>query len=221
MYVGKRFASPIKQGPRQKRAKHREEQKLLFSNSLTSPDRSSGETALSSTSAVSTGTSTPPPLHTTLVGQQLLANDSYEILELPSETPPHEHNTDPTVNAALLARIEFLEAENTQLLKATQHTRNELRIEDIQENDKLVRFFTGFASYTMFSAFFEFLGPAVHELNYRGEKEGARKRKRVRKLDPKNQLFLTLIKLKLNFQFKYLALRFGLSMSQASRYFTT
>ena len=73
----------------------------------------------------------------------------------------------------------------------------------------------------MLSAFYEFLGPVVHELSYWGEKEGAQKRKRARKLDPKNQLFLTLIKLTLNFQFKYLALRFGLSMSQASRYFTT
>ena len=73
----------------------------------------------------------------------------------------------------------------------------------------------------MLSAFYEFLGPVVHDLSYWGEKEGARKRKRARKLDPKNQLFLTLIKLKLNFQFKYLALRFCLSMSQASRYFTT
>ena len=139
MFVGKRFASPIKQGPREKRAKHREEQKLLFSSSSTNLDRSSGETSLSSTSAVSTGTSTPPPLHTTLVGQQLLANDSYEIVEFPLENPPREHNTDPTIKAALLARIEFLEAENTQL-KATRHTRNELRIEDIQQYDKLVLF---------------------------------------------------------------------------------
>ena len=45
----------------------------------------------------------------------------------------------------------------------------------------------------MLSAFYEFLGPIVHELNYWGEKEGAQKRKRARKLDPKNQLFLTLI----------------------------
>ena len=47
-----------------------------------------------------------------------------EIVEFPPENPPREHNTDPTIKAALLAHIEFLEAENTQL-KATRH-------EDIQ-----------------------------------------------------------------------------------------
>ena len=47
------------------------------------------------------------------------------------------------------------------------------------------------------------------------------KRQRSFKLDPKNQLFLLLVKLKLNLKVKDLAFRFGLSTSQASRYITT
>ena len=68
----------------------------------------------------------------------MLANDWYEI-KFPPENLPREHNTDPAIMAALLTHIEFLEAENTQL-KATQYARNKLRIEDIQQDDKLVRF---------------------------------------------------------------------------------
>ena len=48
------------------------------------------------------------------------------------------------------------------------------------------------------SFFFTFLGPVVNHLQYWGEQKGHRRRHRVRKLDPENQLFLTLIKLRLN-----------------------
>ena len=86
---------------------------------------------------------------------------------------------------------------------------------------KLVQFYTGLLSYTVFLAFFEFLGPVVEHLNYWGSKEGHRRRSRSKKLDPKNQLFLTLVKLKLNLKLRDLALRFGLSTSMTSRYLTT
>ena len=62
------------------------------------------------------------------------------------------------------------------------------------------------------------MGPAVSELNYWGSREGDRKRHRVRKLDPMNQLFLTLVKLKLNLKVEDLAFRFKSSASLVSRY---
>ena len=187
------------EGPEEKRAKRRDEQKLLFSSSSTSlAGSSSGRSTPPSSSSLQAPN--PPLLHTALIGQQLLTDDSYEIHELPSsqlKTQPQDQETDPTISAAFLARIEFLESENTQLraeLKTTQLTRNELRLENIQHDDKMLRYFTGFASYIILTAFFEFLEPVVHNLKYWGEKEGARQRKRTRKLDPKNQLFLTLAK---------------------------
>ena len=73
----------------------------------------------------------------------------------------------------------------------------------------------------VFSAFFEFLGPVVYHLNYWGSKEKTRIRSRRLKLDPKNKLFLVLVKLKLNLKLTDLAYRFGLSSSLASRYITT
>jgi len=84
-----------------------------------------------------------------------------------------------------------------------------------------VQFYTGFTSFALFLAFFELLGPAVHHLNYWGSKEGVRKRRRLRKIDPKNQLFLVLVKLRLNLRHRDLAFRFGLSITQVSRYITT
>ena len=67
----------------------------------------------------------------------------YEIHGLPSSVntilPPQYQETDLTIGTALSARIEFLEAENTQL-KATQLIRNKLHLEDIQHDDKLVHF---------------------------------------------------------------------------------
>ena len=63
--------------------------------------------------------------------------------------------TVPLVNAALLARIEYLEAQNT--------SRNEcpptFRIDQVKHDDRLVRFYTGFITYRIFLAFF---GPVVN-----------------------------------------------------------
>ena len=70
-------------------------------------------------------------------------------------------------------------------------------------------------------AFFEFLGPAVANRNYWGERERERRRHHHRKLDPLNQFFLTLMKLKLDLRSLDLAVRFGISESLVSRYITT
>lgn len=72
----------------------------------------------------------------------------------------------------------------------------------------------------MFLAFYEFLGPATERLKYWGS-SGKGKRKRKRKLDPLNQLFVTLIKLKLDLPFRDLAHRFQVSEATVSRYFIT
>ena len=117
--IGKRFASPIKKGPREKRAKRWDEQKLLFS--------SSSGTVVGSSDSMPTSSiqqSNSPPLHTALVGQQFLTSESYEIHELPSSVDtklqPQHQETDVTINTALLARIEFLEAENTKPRNLTE-----------------------------------------------------------------------------------------------------
>eukprot|EP00731_Ephydatia_muelleri_P026446 Em0018g546a len=210
---------------RAKRAKNREANKQLIglystTGSLTS---TSVSPTPSSSKSVTTSTIIQPPLSVADVGEQLVSD--YQVHELPnnvddaSSTLPTNGlqssslQTVPLVNAALLARIEYLEAQNT--------SRNEcpptFRIDQVKHDDRLVRFYTGFITYRIFLAFF---GPVVN-LQYWGSKEGARVRNRKRKLDPENQLFLALVKLRLNLMTKDLAFRFGLSTAQVSRYLTT
>lgn len=132
----------------------------------------------------------------------------------------HQDTSEVLVHTALLARIEYLENENNRLKMPKE--RHHFCIEDIQDNDKMISFYTGFVSYQVFSAFFEFLGPVVDNLNYWGSKEQVlQRRRRSRKLKPKNQLFLVLVKLKLNLKLNDMAYRFGVSTSQVSRYITT
>ena len=116
------------------------------------------------------------------------------------------------IDTALLACLELLESENAKIKESSKM--QYVRVEDIQDNNKLVSFYTGFVSFMVFSALFEFLGPVFHNLTYWGSKERTTARNRRRKLDPKNQLFLLLVKLKLNLKLTDLAYRLGLSTSQ-------
>ena len=76
-------------------------------------------------------------------------------------------------STALAARVEFLEAE-TKCLKSLMNNEpvpHLFRVEQIANKDSLVQFYTGFASYKLFINFFDFLGQAVHELNYWSDPE--------------------------------------------------
>ena len=172
--LGKRFASPIKlKLPRAKRAKVRETNKTLATlrNSMQPPVRSSTPVEMPVSEDISL---------TTPIGEQLEMN--YEVHELPSEgdstsncpsascwsTSVHDASSQTAeflVNDPLLARIESLEAENC-CLKASCNSSQPFRIEQIQINDQLVHFYTGFVSYFIFITLFEFLGPVVNKLNY-------------------------------------------------------
>ena len=205
--LGKRFASPLKKDhPRAKRAKSRESSKELAELRMKSPavSPSSSRSVTPAPSAQSTSQRFCSTQSTVTVKEKLSA-------------------TEMLVNTALLARIEALEAENSHFKKmdGMEQRQKHFRLEQVKHDDKLIRFYTGFVSYAVFLSFFNFLGPAVNELRYRGEKEGKGLRHRVRKLDPLNQLFLTLVKLKLNLKQKDLAFRFGISPSVVSRYITT
>ena len=68
------------------------------------------------------------------------------------------------IHAALTARIEYLESQNS-LLKQQLVITKPLRLANIQHNNKLVSFYTGFSSYEVLLLFYEFLGPAVNICN--------------------------------------------------------
>ena len=150
--LGETFASPEKQNhPGAKRAKVQEVDKMLetLRDSITPPVRSK----------TPVGTSASPL--TTPVGERFETNyDVYRLLskveksgcpsslcQSSSSTSLVHHGSSNTwVNSAFLARIETLEAEN-KCLKASGDAPQAFRIEQIQNDDILVRFYTGFMSY--------------------------------------------------------------------------
>ena len=145
---------------------------------------------------------------------------NYTVHELPgpSGMQPEEFHL---INQALLTRIVVLEKNKLSDLKNSD--KQPFCIEQLQHDDKLVQFYTGFSSFGIFLAYFQLPGPAVDHLNYWGSNDSVRKCHRLRKLkiDVKNQLFLVLVKFKLNLKHKDLAFRFGISVTQVSRYITT
>ena len=215
MLIGKRFASPIKQGPRAKRARDRDEMRPICQDSP-APVMQGVEP---SSSELEAPTTADHQLQTAMIGEQLLESN-YLVHELPTGNDEATDDCSKTINTALLARIEMLEAENDKL-KSQGKEQKFFRMECIAHDDNLVCFYTGFISYAIFVAFFEFLGPVVNQLLHWGSREGDRQRNYNRKLDPKNQLFLTLVKLRLNLKLEDLSCRFGLSTSLISRYITT
>ena len=150
----------------------------LPSTSTSLPSTTS--TPLPSTSTPLPSTSTPlPQLLIAQVGEQLDTN--YTVYELPGpsglqaeewelpgpsglqaeewELPgPSGLQADEyrLMNEALLKRIKVLEEEKRGRL--SDSTKLPFCIEQIQHDDKLVQFYTGFSSFRLFLAFFELLG---------------------------------------------------------------
>ena len=159
-------------------------------------------------------------------GETLLSAADYSVYELPvidDDRGDHHQQSESQVlvDNCLMARIEALEAENEMLRKQVSSSNSFFRLENIAHDNSLVHFYTGFQSYEVLLAFYDFLGPAVDDLIYWGSKSSSTCARRRMKLDPMNQLFLTLIKLKLNLKEVDIAHRFGVSVASVSRYFIT
>ena len=75
-----------------------------------------------------------------------------------------------------------MEAENATLKKRSSSEGGHFGINSIKHDDRLVSFYTGFSSFAIFLAFFEFLGPVVNKLHVWGTSGGTRKRHRSSKL---------------------------------------
>ena len=155
--VRKRLFSPIQPGPRATRAKNQEANKQLIElQSTGSLPSMSGSSAPSNSNSV---TSKQHTLSVADVGEQLVSD--YQVHELPNSVDDDAKSsslptdgfqssslqTEPLFNAALLARIEYLEAENTSRNKCPS-TEIHFRIEQVKHDDHLVRFYTGFICTT-------------------------------------------------------------------------
>ena len=168
--IGRRFASPIKKGSdRTTRAIERQHARrnLEMQSILTANSSASGSSSSSSTSALAhlpTVTESPAeamekdaePM-TALVGEQLL--DDYQVIDLPDDgsTAKTCSADQHLVTTALLARIEFLEAECSKLHNSERKGQH-FGIDQIKHDDCLVSFYTGFLPLLYFRHFFSFLG---------------------------------------------------------------
>ena len=198
--LGKRFASPKKRWTdRAERSRRREAARSLFSEG--SHSKTSATDAMvpppGSISANDGEVVEEYPLMVAEVGEQL--ETDYQLHELPTDdslstatssgvlsslSSPFssvsvvDNSTRVLVDKALLSRIELLEAENKDLKSKLSKLSKKTSVEDVAGNDELVKLYTGFTTYSVFLAFYEFLGPSVNELAYRGVSQCAQKRKR-------------------------------------------
>ena len=83
--LGKRFASPIKQGPRAKQARGRDELRQLREHSRTPVTPSSNR------SVTPTSIKPTPQAHTAVAGEQF--DSDYQVHELPSVEAPQSSST--------------------------------------------------------------------------------------------------------------------------------
>ncbi|PFX15204.1 THAP domain-containing protein 4 [Stylophora pistillata] len=149
----------------------------------------------------------------------------------------HENNcadkaTCQTKERDLLARIKELERQ----LEEERSVRKELEllmkkkefsIESVKENDKLIRFYTGFENDEMFSSALDFLGrEAASMLDYHNTEDLKDLKSRYksgpsRVLSIENEFFMVLCRLKAGLLEEDLTTRFGVSQSVVSQIVTT
>ena len=138
--IGRRFASPAKPGARAGRAKERNTERYIREHSSTPSTSSRASRALTPFLSLS------EPLPTTSA-----------ILDEPGTSSCTEvtRKTSEVMDTVLLARMEMLESENSKLRESTK--KMYFRIEDIQHDDKLISFYTGFVSYMYMVHIFYFI----------------------------------------------------------------
>ncbi|XP_035988198.1 uncharacterized protein LOC105923908 isoform X2 [Fundulus heteroclitus] len=109
---------------------------------------------------------------------------------------------------------------NFDLLTATTQQKPFFSVDDVKNDDKQFQFYTGL-TWIQFMALWNFLGPAKDDLTYykssKPEKSPSERPGVKRKLDPINELFLTLIRLRSGLLLNDLAYRFGISVSLVSK----
>ena len=220
--LGKRFYSPKKrQGVKRQQSSplfRVPSKRLSLSKSpVSTPTPGGSRPSTPCSPAMSDSDSSHVSSLTASIGEQLMSD--YSVHELPDASTVTDSDNI-VLNAGMLSRIEYLEAE-LKRLKMANTERPHFRLEHITHDDALVRFYTGFPSYDVFVAVYEFLGPSVNQLHYWGTSTTRSTGKRKMKLDPRNQFFLTMIRLRLNLRVKDLSVRFGISASLVSRYVIT
>ena len=150
---------------------------------------------------------------------------SSEVATVETEEESKEVSTQTDVSSELLSMKEKIaELEEKVESQTVKMERQLFRLSAIQDDNAKVAFYTGFSSYACLQAFYQFLGPAASCLIYSKKQEehlvqkgGESKMFRPRSLPPIEELFLTLVRLRLGLLEQDLAYRFNISQSTVSR----
>jgi hypothetical protein len=124
-------------------------------------------------------------------------------------------------NILLKNQLKNEAAKNTCAVSDAQ-LNTSLSLKALKIDNVKMKLFTGL-TYEQFCILFNFLGESVHHLTYWDGKEPIKEtqRKKMRKLKPEDELFLTLVRLKRGYCLDVLAHFFGISASTVSTIFNT
>lgn len=128
--------------------------------------------------------------------------------------------------------INNLRAEIGKLQKELdEFKQRQFCIANYKDDDAAIRFYTGFPTYKCLHSFFTYLEPKVAKLQYWDgrdkadsksyQAEGKKKPGRKRKIDPINEFFMVLVRLRVGLLVKDLSDRFCISAGQFSKLFCT
>ena len=144
--IGKKFVSPKrKDAPRTKKAELRQKAKDYQASIADTASRAIAEL--------------PIPLETRAVGSDPPPELGFSGVH--PEVHPGDQNSHDSESEDPISTT-------ATTITTTTTTTAKFSIEQIKHDDELVYFYTGFNSYKIYLAFFQFLGPAVSKLNYTG-----------------------------------------------------
>lgn len=126
--------------------------------------------------------------------------------------------------AHLQQRIVQLETENRYLRNSLSDAKSRfLSLKMIKTAPELSKYYTGFTSFEVFQAVFEYLEPMAKSMKYWGttKKSKNKARGRQREMDLIDEFFMVLVKLHTGMPGKEIARNFGVSESKLSRVFAT
>ena len=154
-----------------------------------------------------------------LITQELKLKEEISRLHEQLQRKDCEHNTNIMELEAQINELELLSRQKV------------CSIENVKDNNKLFRFYTGFANYEIFSMVLDFLGreAASHLDGYRNNSESTSNSRKYymykpgpsRTVSVENEFFLVLCRLKVGLAEEDLAARFGLSQIVVSQIINT
>ena len=153
----------------------------------------------------------------------VLSEEQKEIINLKEQLTKTEQDLQKQIEELKLQLEEEKKARNEMEMLLKKHI---FRIENIKTNDKLLRFYTGFANYEIFTMVLDILGrDAAANLNYqnkdRSKSDSTRNAGPGRTLSIENEFLMVLCRLKTGLLEEDLATRFCVAQSIVSQIVNT